>query len=418
VSLRASLCAVGDATYEHPVLREAVRVIEQRTVLPPVDERQKVLVFGRYTRPMRALEQLLNAREMLRRLANGRYWPQQRVRAGTGDLDQWPAIRAAHRQWAEEQGKPHPLQLEQIDDALAISYRHERNSRERFRNSLVRRLGEAFVTPSVHLTLLTGLRAAAAASQAGDDDGHPVALLARALLELTGNAATDMDPLELGREFAALVDAVMDNDLDGADVDQQVDPMESWAELQRRLAEEFGTRAGEYARVMQGGTKIESRRMIQQAFNRRVAEPTVLIAQSLVGREGLNLHEACRVVVLLHPEWNPAVVEQQIGRVDRVGSRWAQEVRDALLKGRGGDLPRIEVLPIVLRGTYDEHNWDVLRERWDDLRAQLHGEVIPPRLVGEQTTEEESGLLEQLKQVAPSFSPTAPWRNKADVPAQ
>lgn len=134
----------------------------------------------------------------------------------------------------------------------------------------------------------------------------------------------------------------------------------------------------------------------------------VLIAQSLVGREGLNLHEACRVVVLLHPEWNPAVVEQQIGRVDRVGSRWAQALRH---RRCGAHLPRIEVLPVVFRGTYDEHNWRVLRERWDDLRAQLHGEVIPPRLVGGQITDEENSLLEELAQAAPGFSPTAPWRN-------
>jgi SNF2 family DNA or RNA helicase len=50
----------------------------------------------------------------------------------------------------------------------------------------------------------------------------------------------------------------------------------------------------------------------------------VLVAQSVVGREGLNLHRACRTVILLHPEWNPGVVEQQIGRVDRLSSYWEQ----------------------------------------------------------------------------------------------
>jgi hypothetical protein len=181
------------------------------------------------------------------------------------------------------------------------------------------------------------------------------------------------------------------------------------------LEDEFGTRTGEFARFMHGGTKLESRRMIQQAFNRREAASMVLIAQSLVGREGLNLHEACRVVVLLHPEWNPAVVEQQIGRVDRVSSRWAQDLHEALGNSRRGEeLPRIEVLPVVFRGTYDEYNWSVLRERWDDLRAQLHGEVIPPRLVSVEMTDEERHILQRLGAAAPSFSPTAPWRNSAE----
>lgn len=410
-SLRASLRAAGDATYEHPVLREAVRAIEMRAVKPAAGNRKKVLVFGRFTRQMQALEQLLNARELLRRLAENRYWPQRRLREGSDGLDQWPAIRAAHRQWAEENGAPHPIALDGINGTLAETYRRERNLRERFRNALVRLLDEAFTAPSVHRTLLSGLQAAAAGAQ-GDDDGHPVALLARALLELTANAAVDMDAQELGQEFAALVDAVMDNDAAEADADARADPAESWAEFQRRLDDEFGTRTGEFARLMHGTTRIESRRIIQQAFNRREAAPMVLIAQSLVGREGLNLHEACRVVVLLHPEWNPAVVEQQIGRVDRVGSQWSQDLRDALHEGlRGEDLPRIEVLPVVFRGTYDEYNWRVLRERWDDLRAQLHGEVIPPRLVGSNMTDEERDILLELEAAAPSFSPTAPWRN-------
>jgi hypothetical protein len=126
----------------------------------------------------------------------------------------------------------------------------------------------------------------------------------------------------------------------------------------------------------------------------------VLVAQSLVGREGLNLHQACRTVVLLHPEWNPAVVEQQIGRVDRVGSRW-----ETLMKSHeGAEPPRIKVRPIVFRGTYDEHNWRVLRERWDDYRAQLHGEPVPSRFA---LDDPEGGeLIKQLESRAPNFSPT------------
>ncbi|KQW57054.1 hypothetical protein ASC92_12380 [Variovorax sp. Root411] len=405
-SLQASLRAVDEPVYGHPALLAAVGAIEQRT-----GEGDKVLVFGRYSRPMQALEQLLNAREMLRRLAEGRYWPQSRLREGGDGVDQWPAVRAAHKQWAQERRAPHPVALDRINAELAEQFRTERNLRERFRNALLRRLGEAVASLPFHGKLWVGLQAAAQRSQLGEDDGHPVALLARALLEMTANAAVDMGAQELGREFVALVDAVLDNDPGGRDADTEGDLVGSWAEFQKRLEAEYGTRTGEFARFMHGQTKIESRRIIQQAFNRAVAAPMVLIAQSLVGREGLNLHEACRVVVLLHPEWNPAVVEQQIGRVDRVGSHWARQLRTAVAEGhRGVKLPRIDVLPVVFRGTYDEHNWRVLRERWDDLRAQLHGEVIPPHLGGAECTEEERALLQELECAAPNFSPTAPWR--------
>lgn len=55
-------------------------------------------------------------------------------------------------------------------------------------------------------------------------------------------------------------------------------------------------------------------------------------------------------------------------------------LNEALERGcPAAELPRIDVHPVIFRGTYDEHNWQVLLERWDDLRAQLHGEVIPAR---------------------------------------
>jgi hypothetical protein len=78
----------------------------------------------------------------------------------------------------------------------------------------------------------------------------------------------------------------------------------------------------------------------------------VLIAQSQVGREGLNLHEQCRDIVLLHPEWNPGVVEQQIGRVDRLSSRWCKDFDVWKEAGAVGDPPRIEIRPIMFMGTY------------------------------------------------------------------
>jgi len=119
--------------------------------------------------------------------------------------------------------------------------------------------------------------------------------------------------------------------------------------------------------------------------------------------EGLNLHRACRTVLLLHPEWSPAVVEQQIGRVDRLGSRWEQLVKTADENSWRGDPPRIEILPIVFKGTYDEHQWKVLRERWNDLRAQLHGVVIPPSI-----SEGDALLMQLAREIngkAPNFSP-------------
>jgi hypothetical protein len=155
---------------------------------------------------------------------------------------------------------------------------------------------------------------------------------------------------------------------------------------------------------MYGGTEQSTRRLLQLAFNRPNSFPRVLVAQSTVGREGLNLHLACKTVILMHPEWNPGVVEQQIGRVDRVGSHWSRRLNEALERGSpAAQLPRINVHPVIFRGTYDEHNWQVLLERWDDLRAQLHGEVIPAREAEGDLEYEE--VLAKLQASAPCFSP-------------
>ena len=48
--------------------------------------------------------------------------------------------------------------------------------------------------------------------------------------------------------------------------------------------------------------------------------PEVLICTS-VGQEGIDLHRHCRQVVHYDLAWNPAVLEQRTGRVDRIGSK-------------------------------------------------------------------------------------------------
>ena len=66
------------------------------------------------------------------------------------------------------------------------------------------------------------------------------------------------------------------------------------------------------------------------------------------------------------------------------------------------DAPRIEIRPVIFRGTYDEHNWAVLRARWDELRAQLHGVVIPS---GDQVEPEYAELHAEILSAAPDFRP-------------
>jgi len=397
-TLREALANDPDILFNHPAILAAVRTIEEET-----ERGEKVLVFGRFTRPMRALVRLLNARQMLKAIEQGRTWPQSKVhedRRGP-EFGEWPAVRAAHLQLSST------VDLTTLDKDLEERYRRDSHQRDRQREGLLGRLRAEFAgvdANSKYLAILDAIeRQMAPAAGDNKEDEHELALLVRAIAANTDGP--DISNADLAKAFRALVGAAGDQDRSEDEEFDEERADEAWKTLEEHLREGYTSQQGGFARLMYGETKPQTRRMMQLAFNRPKSFPRVLVAQSLVGREGLNLHESCRIVVLLHPEWNPGVVEQQIGRVDRVSSRWAKALRQAIDDGiNDADLPRIEVRPIIFKGTYDEHNWNVLQERWDDLRAQLHGEAVPARL---RVSEDEEGraILDEIAAARPNFSP-------------
>ena len=174
-------------------------------------------------------------------------------------------------------------------------------------------------------------------------------------------------------------------------------------EALRALLEDDDGRQSFHARLLQGATRWETRRYLQAAFNRPGASPWVLVAQSQVGREGLNLHESCRVVVQFHAEWNPAVLEQQIGRVDRKGSLWEQRAQKWLADGADEEPPFVEVRQLVFEGTYDAFQWDRVMRRQHVFDASLFGSLLPAEAWDRVPKER----LKELLAAAPSFRPLA-----------
>ena len=397
-----------ESLFDHPAIQKSVEFIEDVT-----EREEKVLVFGTYLRPLQALEQLLNARQMLRCLMKGRPWPQEKVHESSEQHHERRAVLAANRQL----GSPFDG-IDSINEALKNAYRKDEAARRRFREMLL-----PMLKVGINETPESGIVAraiferveAVVTGQSAHEGGELLRLLARGILELFDQSRDEYSPKECAEAFCELVTATLDRD--EMDVGDDVDNEEGenlWSKFHSRLNSEFSGNRGGFARLMAGDSRMEMRRMIQAAFNRQSSFLRVLVAQSRVGREGLNLHHACRTVVLLHPEWNPAVVEQQIGRVDRVGSYWAQLLNELVgnmqvEKAPGlvpsSSIPRIEVRFVIFQGTYDEHHWNVLRKRWDDQRAQLHGIVIPP---SEQFDDPVSrALLDEITKAAPDFSPMA-----------
>jgi hypothetical protein len=310
------------------------------------------------------------------------------------------------------------LQLDTLNETLRVRYDRERQRREKFREGLIPQIERGWQGHNLGAhsrAIFDAFRRSVDVNTPGEKgEQQSLALVARAMMELL--ESPNVEASEYASTFCHLIEAVCDKD-DGDDDGHEIDEDEAtelWDQVEARLRNEYTRTQGGFARLMYGGTSPESRRMIQLAFNRANSFPKVLVAQSLVGREGLNLHKSCRIVVLLHPEWNPGVVEQQIGRVDRVDSHWCNELKKAIvLKTPVDQLPRIEVRPVVFRDTYDEHNWRVLRERWDNLRAQLHGDVILPEFAN--VDHEDQELFDEISNAAPNFSPN-PVSQQINIP--
>ena len=391
----------GSALFSHPAILAAAEEIER-----VCDESEKVLVFGKLTRPLQALVQLLNAREMLKSIDTNRLWPQSKV----AESD-WPAIVVAHQQ-LKRQGE---LDRAVLDSILAEQYRVLENQRRNIRGKLLYLIESGFNSiedpkKGVQARMLFKVFQESIEFGSGidqNDEHHSLAMVSRAIHELIGDDVENASPVDFALAFIDLVTTISDPDEESKDSGVQLDKLicsNQWIVLTGRLKEEYNRPEGGFARLMYGKTKPETRRLLQLAFNRKHGHPKVLVAQSLVGREGLNLHKACRTVVLLHPEWNPGVVEQQIGRVDRLDSLWSEKLNQAVKDGlASNELPRIEIRPVVFKGTYDEKNWEVLQARWDDLRAQLHGVVISPRIAERYPHAED--LVNEINSAAPNFSP-------------
>ena len=82
--------------------------------------------------------------------------------------------------------------------------------------------------------------------------------------------------------------------------------------------------------------------------------PYVIIATAK-GQEGIDLHKFCRRVVLYDWTWNPAAMEQRIGRVHRIG-------------GACGPNRKVEVIHCYQKGTYDE----VMANRVAERSKMMH----------------------------------------------
>lgn len=353
--------------YDHPALLAVIREIEGFAA-----RGEKILVFGRYIRPLQALTRHLDARAMLQALVSGGSWPGQTI-----EKDAEQGVHAALR-----------------DPAFAERYHARRRDRTKTLLDLRADIDQRAATGEENAALLARILAQEdAEGEKGFDSAH--------LYEALEARHVTSDEEWTGESALVAFKAILDDLARGDETEPPLE--ETLLDRLRGYLDDYSGRDGSFARLMCGATGSQARPNLQSAFNRRLSNPRILLAQSRVGREGLNLHEECRRVILLYAEWNPAIVEQQIGRLDRKNSRWLKDHRASVTDN--GAPARIYIHPIVIGGTYDDHNWQVLKARWTGLRVQLNGEVLPAARQRAEGNPELQAMIDRVVAATPTFSP-------------
>ena len=145
-------------------------------------------------------------------------------------------------------------------------------------------------------------------------------------------------------------------------------------------------KGSEQIALVRGDTAADLRERRFAGFNSPLL-PEVLVCTS-VGQEGIDLHRHCRHVIHYDLAWNPAVLEQRTGRVDRIGSKAFRE------RGLGGRA-FLDIGVPFLAGTYDERMYEELRIRAQTFEVLTGGDVTADDregAEGESAEGEEVGL--------------------------
>jgi len=83
--------------------------------------------------------------------------------------------------------------------------------------------------------------------------------------------------------------------------------------------------------VFHGGLNLRSREEMLEAF--RIDPEFRVLFSTDAGGLGLNLQESASIVVNLEVPWNPATLDQRIGRVHRLGQRRSVQILHFVTNG-------------------------------------------------------------------------------------
>jgi superfamily II DNA/RNA helicase len=116
----------------------------------------------------------------------------------------------------------------------------------------------------------------------------------------------------------------------------------------------------------------------------------ILVANEVM-QEGLDLHHNCRRIVHHDLAWNPAQLEQRVGRIDRIGSL-VRRMRET-----HADTSLDIFYPLIAR-TIDERMFRTVkaREKWLEFLLGARPDFNEHELAAERVPDLPPGLAESL----------------------
>ena len=373
------------ALYSHPRILETAKKIREEIKIHPGE---KILVFGTYSKPIEVLRNMLNA---LYIIDCARFDPEKPTnRMGLRYEQIYAVYQQFHGMWSFDEMKRRVENCERANENFLKRLNMRFNNTaicEKLNLKNVKQEEQDEICKRIRLDLADALREKDLRNR-DDKSRRQEEEIFNHICEAYCEGIIDQFETEEKQN---------NENNDGGDV-ARIKKLFDALGLGKDKNEDMSRRHSAFCRLMDGKMKMSTRRVVQELFNREETFPKVLITQSLVGREGLNLQKACRNVFIFHPEWNPAVIEQEIGRVDRMDSLWEKLV-DKWQEG-DSELPKIQVTFVVFKGTYDEHQYKVYKKRRERLDAQLSGVLLENK--ADEIPEE---YKKRLAKVAPNFEP-------------
>ena len=127
-----------------------------------------------------------------------------------------------------------------------------------------------------------------------------------------------------------------------------------------REAMQLGLKSSNTVDIITGATTTDARERIKAGFNTPFY-PQVLVATATM-QEGIDLQIECKRIIHYDLEWNPASMEQRVGRIDRINSLISR------LRDEGGK-ETLDVFYPYIKNTIDESIYKTVkdREKWFNL---------------------------------------------------